>query len=267
VMYLGMVIRFSAFLLLLTIVFFSFGYAIWYPSIRRYRPVIGGVKYMSVRVYIDGDISEPYGNCTIGYIGRDMYGRRYIVSASHCFNWTRSGVGWIWTMHQPKLYSNERYGYIGSLSFINQYVDAAFISPITNTRAKILTKLPSGTPYKAKVVNYYHISEIKNNILKNKIILKTGYSSGVTRGSFIGYRQVLYLAGRPLYYVVLIDIPTQDGDSGGPSYTAKWVFQRGRRYYVLNLIGILSANPYYAWFISVHGIELMTGVKPITYNV
>ncbi len=69
-----------------------------------------------------------------------------------------------------------------------------------------------------------------------------------------------------LEHVVLIkNIYTEDGDSGGPAYTIDWVYVKRRPIPRITLTGILVARTHYAEFISVNGIEPIAGVRPMTF--
>ena len=252
------------FIFLLLLFNFPYIYSIWYPATNKYRPVIGGIKYTPVKFYTSTEKYIPKPSCTLGYAARSLKGDLGIATASHCFEWTYMGDSWWWEVHQPT-YLSSGSNFVGEVTILHPYVDAAF-SYSSAVTPKILTMLSSGTTYKSKVVYFYRISEIENGVLNNVIIKHTGYASGVSDGSFIGYMPVYMLGSRMLEYVILSNYTSQSGDSGGPVYELEVVFNRGKRFFVVNLIGIHVAKEYWTISVASHGIQMKTGLRPVLWG-
>ena len=249
---------------LLLLISFPYVYSIWYPATNKYRPLIGGIKFTPVKFYILTENYVPKSPCTLGYIAKSLKGDIGVVTASHCFEWTLMGENWWWEAHQPT-YLSSGSNFVGEVTILHPYVDAAFIYS-SEVSPKILTKLPSGTTYTSKVVYFYKISEIEGGALNNVIIKHTGYASGVSEGSFMGYMPVYMLGNRMLEYIVLSDYTSQNGDSGGTVYELKTVFNRGKRSFVINLIGIHVAREFWTISVASHGIQLKTGLRPVLWG-
>ena len=244
----------------------------WRPSTQYQRPISGGYKLDIDRWYFTSGVYDHKGFCTIGYVALSPQGEHGYVSAGHCIEGTLNGHNWVWRFYQPNHYRRTTY-YAGFPKYVYgsfNYIDTLF-SKYDDVSARILTLNLVGYPVLAPVIGYYSWYSIhQDKDLNIMDIIKTGYASGVTSGSYLrSYESVITSSGTLYKFLILFDYESANGDSGGPVYTLihKRIDASWEAY--AKLIGIHIGLFNYGEYgivrgaISADGIFIETGIRPM----
>jgi len=244
----------------------------WSYSLRYQRPINGGYRLDIDKLYFRRNRFIHYGYCTIGYAALSPTGERGYVSAGHCVDGRINSRNWVWRLYQPSHVLRRSY-YAGYPKYVYgdfSYIDTMF-AKYSNVEARILTLNNIGYPIRAPITGYYNWREIHiKKVLLNLQVSKTGYSSGVTTGSYIrSYEIVTTSSGVTYKYLVLFTYYDDFGDSGGPVYTVTHKRIDGFWTAEIKLIGIhiglfyLEGSGVVRGAISADGIYKEVGIRPM----